>query len=180
MLKTQPETRVQSQAGTASIEMVPLLLLFAMLFNFTLGFFGIIHSGILQNIAARNYAFETFRNRPNLAYLRDEINLERTLDREIQSRYSLKNLRYHGIVAESGGEVWPVTKRPIRFTDVASPDPNQAPASDHKQLVRQVQSTGKVSETFTGKTAREDKFGFNVVWLQILYGICLKASCRPE
>ena len=63
---------LSNQKGMAVFEIVPLLVLFVLLLNFVFGFFGIIHSGILNSIAARNYAFETFRNRTSLNYIRDE------------------------------------------------------------------------------------------------------------
>ncbi len=55
----------------ATIEMLPMMFIFIFLFSYTLGAFGIIHTGIKNSISARAYAFETFRNRSNLVYFRD-------------------------------------------------------------------------------------------------------------
>lgn len=174
---------LKSEDGMASIEIVPILLLFALLFNFTLGFFGVIHAGILNNIAARNYAFETFRNRPNLTYLRDVQPQGRTLAKEIESRYTRTGFRFHGIVSEvNPGLQWVATRRPIKFTDVQAGGvaETQGVSDEHMTLVRNIQSNGKVSDTFTGKTPDEGRSGVNPVWLQQLYGICLSSGCTPR
>lgn len=178
MLKTSRRRSLRREEGMASIEMVPLLLLFAMLFNFTLGFFGVIHSGILNSIAARNYAFETFRNRASLVYLRDE---PKSATEEIESRYTKMGYRFHGIISENnkGSQSWIPTKRTIRFTDAAGLDETLGDGGEHTTLVRNIQSVGKVSDTFTGKTADEGKSGVNPVWIQTLYGICLNSTCSP-
>lgn len=179
MLKQSPR-KLKKQKGMASIEMVPILLLFAMLFNFTLGFFGVIHTGILNSISARNYAFETFRNRTNLTYLRDSDT--RTATEEIDARYTKVGYRFHGIISETNNATdWIATQRPIRFTDTnVGLDEPLGDANDHRTLVRNIQSTGKVSDTFTGKTEEEGKSGVNPVWLQTLYGICMNSRCGPS
>ncbi len=179
MLK-QMQSKIRNEKGNASIELVPVLLLFAMLFNFTLGFFGIIHSGILNSIASRNYAFETFRNRPNLTYLRD-IDSGRGLETELRARYTKFYYRFHGIISEANGGLqnWIATKRPIRFTDINNNDNNISNQSEHETLVRNIQSNSKTSDIFSGKQAEEGRSGVNPVWIQTLYGICLNAQCKP-
>jgi len=167
----------QSEKGIATIELIPVILLFAMLFNFTLGFFGVIHSGILNSIAARNYAFETFRNRANLYYLRDIGPVS-----NIQgSNYTKVNYRFHGIITEGRGEerqsYWPVTRRPIRFTDLNDGVEPVGTAADHRDLVRQIADNGKASDVFTGRTPEEGRSGVSPVWIQILYGICITSKC---
>lgn len=164
---------IHSQNGMASIEVIPVLLVFVILFNFALGFFGVIHSGILNSIAARNYAFETFRNRANLNYLRDtELD-----DSSSKITYSNNGNRFHGIVSENrkSSEHWPVTNRPIRFTDVRSgqEDPKGTSASTH-QNARKIASNQKVSEI-----SSIDE-GVNPVWIRTLYGICINLKCGDQ
>lgn len=163
------------QKGISNVELIPVLLVFALLFNFALGFFGVIHSGILNSIAARNYAFETFRNRANLTYLRDIPGVS------MGSRYTKDYFRFHGIITEgrsSDAETeWVVTRRPIRFTDVNSGIEEQGEINDHRQLVRQIADTGKASDIFSGRTPEEGRSGVSPVWLQTLYGICLNSKC---
>ena len=90
MLKTKA---LRNQKGTAMVEVVPLLVIFVLLINFSLGFFGVIHAGILNSIAARNYAFETFRNRAVLNYLRDIADSD-------DVTYRREGFRFHGIKIE--------------------------------------------------------------------------------
>jgi hypothetical protein len=179
MLNAVPprHSKRHADAGMASVEIVPIILLFAMLFNFTLGFFGVIHSGILNSIAARNYAFETFRNRTSLVYLRDDGLT--SASNEVDARYTKTGFRFHGIISETnnGAQAWIATQRPIKFTDAGGLDEPLGDKGDHTALVRTVQSVGKVSDTFTGKTAEEGKAGVNPVWIQTLYGICLNSTC---
>ena len=171
-----------NQKGISSVEMIPILLLFALMFNFSLGFFGVVHSGILNSIAARNYTFETFRNRPNLTYLRDIASSGTSLGAEVQeSRYTKNNYRFHGIIAEGHGSNdsdWIVTRRPIKFTETNAGMTMIGQANDHSQLVRQITDPGKVSAVFTGKTPDEGRSGVSPVWIQTLYGICLNSTCK--
>jgi hypothetical protein len=51
----------KSEKGMAIMETIPVLFLLVLVFNFSLGFFGAIHSGILNSIASYNYTLETFR-----------------------------------------------------------------------------------------------------------------------
>ena len=62
---------VGSRRGVAVVEMLPLLALFVVLFGLTFGFWASIHTGILQSIAARHYAFEVINNRTHFLYHRD-------------------------------------------------------------------------------------------------------------
>ncbi|MEZ0393094.1 MAG: hypothetical protein ACAH59_12810, partial [Pseudobdellovibrionaceae bacterium] len=80
--------------GNAMIEIVPILAIFILILNFSLGFFGLIHSGIMNSIAARNYAFETFRNRADLRYLRDAASSD------TEFTYTKSQVRFHAIKSE--------------------------------------------------------------------------------
>lgn len=57
-----------NNSGFAALEVVAIFAVVMILFNFGLGFFGVIHTGILKSIAARNYAFETYRFKSNLDF----------------------------------------------------------------------------------------------------------------
>ena len=58
--------------GTALLETIPLLVIFVILLGFAMGLFGIVHTAVLHSIAARTYSFESFRNRTNLQYFRED------------------------------------------------------------------------------------------------------------
>lgn len=164
---------LKNESGMASIEMIPVLVLFMLLINFTIGFFGVIHSGILNSIAARNYAFETFRNRANLNYLRDEQSEAVTY---IKAQY-----RFHSVVGEQAGNVnsWVATVRNIKFTNVGAPTEDRATASEHNSDIRgMADESKKTSDTFTGETAEDAKSGMSRVWVMTSYGICLTSKCE--
>jgi hypothetical protein len=162
-----------NQKGMAAIEMIPILILFILLFNFTLGFFGIVHSGILKSMAARNYAFETFRNRANLNYIRDEGGSD--------LHYANLGYRYHSAIGEGKNPqgTWIASTRPLKFTDVNSGGSEPlATESDHNQKVR-AYNDGDPFSQFTQKTRASADVGVDPVWIMTSYGICLSAKCDP-
>jgi hypothetical protein len=155
---------LKNQNGTAMVEVVPLLVIFVLLINFALGFFGVIHAGILNSIAARNYAFETFRNRAVLNYLRDISDSD-------DVTYRREGFRFHGIKKEGvRGSEWVATTRPIKFTDTNQLDDPLGSQSDHNQGLRRIAEGQRVSDA-----GLED--GVNPVWVRTMYGICLNAKC---
>ena len=161
------KNRLKNHQGMAMLEILPLLVIFVLMVNFAIGFFGVIHSGILNSIAARNYAFETFRNRSNLNYFRDST------DSEVFS-YAARGVRFHGIQKENAqmglATDWVATTRPIKFTDVKSGVDEVMGSSDHNKL-KAVSDKGQISENdFLNE-------GVNPVWVRIVYGICLDSKC---
>ena len=57
--------------GIAMVEILPLLVVFITFFGLSMGLWGAVHSGTLQSIAARHYAFEVINNRTHLEHHRD-------------------------------------------------------------------------------------------------------------
>jgi hypothetical protein len=168
--------------GNASIEMIPVIAIFLLLVNFGLGFFGVIHSGILNSIAARNYAFETFRNRANLNYLRDEsVSSSTTYNFGDNPYYSNANFRFHATVQEGAQQnQWIATQRPLKFTEVNTGINAISNTNDHNQTVRSkmTDESKKTSEYFTGQTASDSNDGVSPVWIMTSYGICLNSICE--
>ena len=89
---------LKNQRGIAMVEMLPLLFIFVILFGLTFGLWTSIHSGILQSIAARHYAFEVLNNRTHFIYHRD------TSEPEGKEHYYEKNgKRFFAIVERQAG-----------------------------------------------------------------------------
>ena len=155
--KAQAFKNRKKQRGMASIEAVPLLVIFVMLSAYCVGLFGSIHTGILHSIAARTYAFEIFRNRTNLAVHRE--NLPDTL------MMTKSEIRFHGIsdeAAPSGTDLWLVSRRPL---SVGYPSPDVgASRADHLQKIFNIQP-------------RNQAVSVGPIWIMIGYGMCLNASC---
>jgi hypothetical protein len=155
-----------NQKGIAVFEIIPILAVFILLLNFAIGFFGVIHSGILNSISSRNYAFETFRNRANLNYLRDIADSDNTFT------YSKAGYRYHGTVSETNrgsGVNWTATKRNIKFTESRNPAGSND-SSSHNTNVLKIAAGGRASDVI----GEEE---FESVWVRSVYGICLNPKC---
>ncbi len=156
----------------AVIEAIPVLFMMVLLFNFSLGFFGAIHSGILNSIGAYNYSMETFRYRSNLMYFRpggDKIN------------YKISGNRVHGIGAdgtESGAndnkENWPATMRDITFNRKLA-----GQASDRNYAGRTSQTNiWFATSMFSPNTGSDIKTP--KIWVKTVYGICVTADCCTD
>ncbi len=99
---------IKNQKGIAVFESIPIILVMILLLNFSIGFFGVVHTGILNSIASRNYAFETFRHRADNKYFRSKSELP----------YNKKGFRFHGTVSEltkQDDNRFVATSRPIDF-----------------------------------------------------------------
>lgn len=157
-----------NQRGNAMFEIIPVLLMFILLINFTLGFFGMIHSGTLNSIAGRNYLFETFRNRTNLFYFRDADTTD------ISVNYKAIGYRFSLVRSESSFEPqnFVATSRFPRFSDIQSPpDPISLDFSPRRTQASTIQESEKVSDI--------NEEGVNPVWIRTHYGICLNSKCEP-
>ncbi len=157
------KTLLQDESGLATIEALPLLFLFLLVLSFGFGSFGIIHSGILNSIAARNYAFETFRSRSTLTYFRD--NSPRLIV------LKAAGTRIHAIQSElrndnSDGS-FEATERNISMGITTAPLNNRNQSEVHLNRAPSTIEDGVRNETIS----------LNPVWLMTQYGICLNSRC---
>ncbi len=176
MLNKNFKKRTLNNSGMAVMEMIPILIIVVLLLNFSLGFFGVIQTGILNSIAARNYAFETFRHRANLNYFYREGAQESQL-----SSYSKYGFRFHGIASENRtGDTWIASSRSIAFVQ-----PFGGIDADGKVLAIQRNMQNAESDLHNNKifTIRDDGsrtlIGAAPIWIRPTYGICVRASCQP-
>lgn len=150
------------QRGLATVEAIPLLVIFVMLVGYAMGLFGAIHTGILQSIAARTYAFETFRNRANVKIFRENTRP----DLANLYSYSKKGMRYHTVRSEEGNaddaRGFFVTRRPLA---VGYPSPNLGNnKADHSEKIFTIQP-------------RNQTVGVGPIWVMVGYGLCIDAKC---
>lgn len=144
----------------ATLEVLPLILVFVLLFAYTLGSFGVIHTGIMHSISARTYAFETFRNRTNLWYFRDQAGRERVVYRDHGNRF-------HGIMPEGNREGrWQATERALRMGMPIESDGSRSDLALHNERVHTV-ADGKRNQTV----------GVSPIWITVQYGICMNVTC---
>lgn len=163
MLKQKRKSQINNEKGMAALEMIPIIFVIVLFMNFSLGFFGAVHTGILNSIAARNYAFETFRHRSNLVYFR---NLSTD---DYKNEFSKLKHRIHGTVSEgsNGSKDWMASSRAIDFFDFTTraADISGGP-NDHNRTSWDVETQ-----------KRFDKTGVNPIWIKTQYGICLDSTC---
>ncbi len=172
----------KTEKGMAFVESIPVLFMIVVVFNFSLGFFGAIHSGILNSIASYNYTMETFRFRSNLMYFRPGDNK--------MAHYMKSMNRVHGVTSDGviqddtgGVNIWPATVRSIAFnnsvTKVETEPVGAAPNSVNHNYKR---TPASGSTWFIDSKYEAD--GNNMVkspeiWVKTVYGICLNAECKP-
>lgn len=138
--------------GIATVESVLLLSIFVVFFTYYLGFFGVVHTGILNSISARAYAFETFRNRTNVTYLRDTFGSDYLTN-------SKQGFRLHGIVTErTNTDYWIPTTRSI---------------AQGRELGRIAERSNRTPN----QTLAREQRGVNPVYIKTTYGICLNQAC---
>lgn len=174
MLKVKINPNIKKgQRGSASIETVILLFSFFIILSYTVGTFGVVHSGILNSISARAYAFETFRQRANVTYFRDE---------DVGgAKCSFHNIgfRTHGISVDGqtgSSKEWLASPRSVSAFNIGDnfdpgdrgdrqgPVTRRLTASSESQMLRTLNDKGS-----------EDQAG--VVMIKVMYGMCLSSSC---
>jgi hypothetical protein len=160
MLMMKKTKRLRDEKGMAMIEAIPLLVIFVILLSFSLGFFGVVHTAILNSISARTYAFETFRDRTNLNYFREDGSALTGLG---PLYLGTKGFRYHAIQHEADSRtLFVATTRTIAMGAV---EPEQQTGKDtHNTQIYSI-------------PIRNENVNVNPVWVMVGYGICLNAGC---
>ncbi len=150
---------LKNERGMAIMELIPIMVILAILINYSLGFFGAIHTGILNSIAARNYAFDTFKHRSNLIYLRDTVG-------GALVNYEKYGFRWHASISDSnkGQEEFIATERRIDFLLK-----DQETGSNDVHIKQ-------INTVIDGKRFTSND-GVNPIWVRPQYGICLSAKC---
>lgn len=149
-----------SNRGIALLETIPLIVIFVMLMSFGMGLFGVIHTAILHSIAARTYSFETFRQRANLYYFREDGS---GLDASKSFNYTKKGWRYQAVQHENDQRsIFVATIRPIALGRAVATADN-------------TETTNNVS--IFSMQPRNDHLSVSPAWVMVGYGICLNAAC---
>ena len=169
----------------AFVEAIPVLFMVVVVFNFSLGFFGAIHSGILNSIASYNYTMETFRFRSNLIYFRPgDGNMAHYMNMTTQKPIS----RVHGVTSDgvaqndvAGKNHWPATVRSIAFNSQAT----KMMSGESVQGVHDFKLTAKndhknvwgVNVAYN-PDSKDDSAQSPEIWIKTVYGMCLSAECK--
>jgi len=137
-----------------------MIIIFVIIMAFGIGMFGVVHTGILNNIAARTYAWETFNHRTNLNLFRDNRGPDSLIEHYVAYGFRLHSIQSEYAVRD-GSDLWTVTERTIamgRETETASTRNQQT----HRRL---------------NQLTKRERIGVNPVWIKTLYGICLNSKC---
>ncbi len=162
MLKKSYSPTSLNNKGMAVLEIIPIITVIVLLLNFSIGFFGSIHTGILQSISSRNYAFETFSNRSDLIYFRNTI----TSSSDLIS-YQESGMRIHGTKTEDDNSIrFTASTRNIAFFE--------------KKNAAEIEGNDGNSHIETSNLAsgRNEKLSVNPIWIKTTYGICLNSECK--
>src|SRR3954462_14305008 len=152
---------LSNERGLATIETIPLLVLFFFLMSYGLGLFGFVHSATLHTIAARTYALETFHNRTNVNYFRD--------DGSDPIPFSKKGYRVHAIRNYTSGpneDFVPDTAR-IAFS-IGRPAADNNPET-HNTRIFDMKAHG-----------RNRNVQVSPGWIMTAQGICLTSQCGGD
>lgn len=161
MDKSRDMQHISNDKGMATVEALPLLVIYVMLISYAMGIFGSIHTAILYNIHARTYAFETFRNRSDLTYFRGNAD-----SNFIVLHYRNNEIRLHGIHdgTTAGAEPdWRATRRTIK----AGTESGDFIGNDPGTHGNKINNIGP----------RNREVGVNPIWVRVLYGICVTSNC---
>lgn len=186
-IKKRKKLFKKTEKGMALIESIPVLFMLVVVFNFSLGFFGAIHTGILNSIGSYNYAMETFRFRSNLMYFRPGT--------ESPSHYLKAQNRVHGVIQDGSSasakeekSVWPATIRPITFNfnkndskrglagaggDAGQICDDEGCRTFNKSGEDNIWNANSEYIPQEGKTIHTPR-----IWVKTVYGICLTADCK--
>jgi hypothetical protein len=144
------------ESGMATLEAVSVLIVFVVLLAYSLGSFGAIHTGILNSIGARAYAFETFRHRTNLTYLRSNIG-------GAVLNYGRTGNRVHTIGSEIQHESgFHPSERRIAMGLPA--EPKGRTETVHNEAIYNLKDRNDAVET-------------DPLWIKSQYGMCLNVAC---
>ena len=167
-MKTKMKPNLNSESGMATLEALPLVIIFMVMIAYMLGMYGVTHTAILNSIGARNYAFETFRHRADLTYFRSNTTAN------VMS-FEAIGARVHAVTNESsetsdGGQFAATIRKIAMGLDSSREDFARPPATIHNQ-------EGSNNVYAIQDKARNTAIGARDVWIMTQYGICLDAKC---
>ena len=163
---------LKNKKGLAVLELLILIWVMFILLGATLGSWGLIHTGILNSISARNYSFFYFNNRSDLSYLRD-FQLTGSFPGQLPDYYGNIEKRFAVIVSEnSRDQDITATLRKVDFQNERTPkeDPKKLTQPEHQNIFAGFKEEG-------GKATKK---ALPKAWIMVGYGICLTEKCGDQ
>ncbi len=170
----QNKTRLLSdKQGIATLELVGFLILIVSMTGFLLGFWGALHSGVLNSTAARAYAFETFRNRVHLQYHRS-TGPEGAAPTHLYN----KQLRIHRVIHKENCEEdnFCVRSQGIFLSLGLGGEVGDTRATgDYRNETMYAES--ELNSQGLSVRSRYRRQGVDPIWSKVSYGICVRPQC---
>ncbi|MFK8136829.1 MAG: hypothetical protein AB8E15_00585 [Bdellovibrionales bacterium] len=157
---------IRNNKGFASIEAMVMLFIMAILVSFSLGTFGVTHTAILNNIAARTYAMETIGNAADVSYF---LLSHRNTGQGAPSNYEQLGYRVHGIMSDHSN----IGSEPKLIPTARNIDIRARQNGGSRDTVERHRRVANID--LTKRIRSQDTV--NDVWVKTLYGICLNAQC---
>jgi len=148
----------KDEKGFALVETLAFLFVFITLTAYVIDFFTVIHTGILNSIAARTYLFETLQHRSNPNTLRQELTLEEAKQKGVD--FTADGQRFHAI------------------NDEDQLENDNAQISAVGRILTQVKEDNQVKPSITQSDRLDDRTSkASTIVIKSGYGICLDARC---
>ena len=126
-----------------------------------MGLYGTIHSATLSSIAARSYAFETFRHRADLTYFRS--------NNSPAQHYGDIGVRFHGIVGVGTDNQFNSQEKNIYV--------GRRPAANRRNLGADDVNLHNEGLFDIEDGQRNRQVEVSPIWIKVGYGMCLTANC---
>ena len=166
---------IKDRKGMAMLEAMPIMWVMFVLMGATLGSWGIVHTAVLNSIAARNYTFFLFNNRSDLSYLRDfgQDNYSSLMNTLVNRYYredenSGYGKRFSYIASEKA-----TASRNLTAT-LRRADFRKLTYADRSQFLGEPEHS-KIKDKIPDDRNESKKVG--PAWIMVGYGICLSAKC---
>ena len=171
-----------NQRGIAILEILPVIVMFIAFFSLLFGFWGAIHSGTLQSIAARHYSFEVINLRTHIEIHRDYTT---TTPQSIGRKdlYNRQSYRSFAVVHSQGRpdpELVARTRGIGFFSDI-NRENSQEPEGNFQAAPGSSSAPNYIGTRFEQALPHSELHPpRNPLWIMTGYGICLQAQCSDE
>lgn len=165
----------RKKRGVAVIELVMMLTIFIFVIISLYGSWGVIHSGILNSIAARSYAFVIINNRSNLNFLHEFS------PAPLENNYHKYGIRYFATTQQSAEDTFIARTETI---DIGGG--SWSSSTDRQRGILGFDVRGGRSDDWTDLSSlgrirpnqRNTDIEKRVIKLKQAYGICLNSKCN--
>ncbi|CAM5999554.1 unnamed protein product [Sphagnum balticum] len=157
-MDARAKANLKSERGIAMVEAMAFMIGFVILTAYSIDFFTIVHTGILNSTASRTYLFETLQHRSDVYRMRQTEEVNKGSGGQYNATLDFTNVhqRFHAVTDESQS-----------ISDVSN-----VPAAG--RMLSQAQDT---TRSMSDSTLDSQKNQTSTIWIKTGYGICLDSGC---